>query len=203
MPLAQVRSMLTARQPVVPLAEVHSPPMPELTPEDDALSLVASATYFHDYEEDTNVSLASEPGSHSSAQGSIAETENGSMHVVMRMALDRLQLGVRNWRSQLLPVPSSGVGRPLLPWLFPTRGYLKDLQTWRDTRACTRLSAHGWTLAAVHDTARVGLERMSPIEPDIASLNVSPDEALRRETRGPRPQCRVTDGLLIQHVLAA
>ena len=91
MPLAQVRSMLTARQPVVPLAEVHSPPMPELTPEDDALSLVASAAYFHDYEEDTNVSLASEPGSHSSAQGSIAETENGSMHVVMRMALDRLQ----------------------------------------------------------------------------------------------------------------
>ena len=41
-----------------------------------------------------------------------------------------------------------------------------------------------------------GLDRLAPIEPAIASLVVSPDEALRTDARCPRPQCRITDDLL-------
>ena len=41
-----------------------------------------------------------------------------------------------------------------------------------------------------------GLDRLALIEPAIASLVVSPDEALRTDARCPRPQCRITDDLL-------
>ncbi|KAL7373169.1 hypothetical protein ABVT39_000563 [Epinephelus coioides] len=48
--LAQMRSMLRTHNPAVPSEEdeVLTPPMPELVPEDDALSLAASAIHFHD-----------------------------------------------------------------------------------------------------------------------------------------------------------
>ena len=202
--LAQMRSMLGARQPAVPLEEgVCSPPMPELTPEDDALSLAASATCFHDREEDEagdGDSLASELGSHSSAQGSIAETEDGSMNAVLRMALDRLQLEVPQPAGS---APASAFFRrkpAYVAFAVPhSVDYLRELQSaWRDTGACSRLSADGRALAAMHDAARVGLERMPDVEPDIASLILSPDEALRRGARCPRPQCRLTDDLLIR-----
>ncbi|KAL7403275.1 hypothetical protein ABVT39_027118, partial [Epinephelus coioides] len=46
------------------------------------------------------------------------------------------------------------------------------------------------------DAAQYGLDRMPAIDASIASLIVSPDEALRPNARCPRPQCRVTDDLL-------
>ncbi len=66
--LAQVRSMLRDCQPAAPVEEEVAtfPPMPVLVPEDDALSLAASATHFQDYEED--LSDVSERSSHSSVQ---------------------------------------------------------------------------------------------------------------------------------------
>ena len=48
----------------------------------------------------------------------------------------------------------------------------------------------------MQDAARVGLDHTPAVEPTIASLIVSPDEALRSEARCPRLQCRVTDDLL-------
>lgn len=48
----------------------------------------------------------------------------------------------------------------------------------------------------MHNAAEAGLDRMPAIEPAIASLIVSPEEALRPTVRCPRPQCRVTDDLL-------
>ncbi|XP_037604355.1 uncharacterized protein LOC119475586 [Sebastes umbrosus] len=79
----------------------------------------------------------------------------------------------------------------------PSKEYLRELQAcWRDTRAFSRLPSDGRTLAAMQDAAKFGLDHMPAIEPAIASLIVSPDEALRPEARCPRPQCRVTDDLL-------
>ncbi|CAL8255593.1 unnamed protein product [Boreogadus saida] len=51
-------------------------------------------------------------------------------------------------------------------------------------------------LAAMRDPAQYGLGRMPPVEPAIASLILTPDQALRPDARCPRPQCRVTDDLL-------
>ncbi|CAL8348907.1 unnamed protein product [Boreogadus saida] len=47
-----------------------------------------------------------------------------------------------------------------------------------------------------YDAAQVGLGRMPPVEPAIASLILAPDETLRPDARCPRPQCRVMDDLL-------
>ena len=52
------------------------------------------------------------------------------------------------------------------------------------------------TLAAMQNAAQVGLGRMPPVDPVIASLILAPDEALRPNARCPWPQCRVTDDLL-------
>ena len=201
--LAQMRAMLIARQPDAPSeeAEVPTPPMPCLTPEDDTLSLAASASHFREYDENEvgdDLSQASEPGSHSSAQGSLAETEDSSMRAILRMALERQQLAIPQ-QAESAPASAFFRRRPAsTAFAVPhSVDFLSELQTcWRDTKACSRLSADGRTLAAMHDAAAVGLDHMPAVEPGIASLIVSPDEALRQETRCPRPQCRITDDLL-------
>lgn len=43
-----------------------------------------------------------------------------------------------------------------------------------------------------------GLGQMPEVDPFIASFILSPKEALRPNARCPRPQCRITDALLIQ-----
>ncbi len=148
-----------------PLGDVDYPledaDMPVLIPEDDALSLAASATYFGEYGGYTGdgASQASEPSSHSSAQSSLAETEDSSMRATMRMALDRLGLDAPQW-AELAPASALFRHRPA-PSAFAVphlEDYLSVLHTaWRDSRACSRLQADGQTLAAMHDATRVGL----------------------------------------------
>ena len=48
-----------------------------------------------------------------------------------------------------------------------------------------------------------GLDRMAPVDPTIASLIVSPDEAVRPDARCPRPQCWLTDLLVRAYNIAA
>ncbi|KAK0131086.1 hypothetical protein N1851_034236 [Merluccius polli] len=55
----------------------------------------------------------------------------------------------------------------------------------------------------MQDAAKFGLARMPAVEPAIAALVVSPEEALRPDARCPRPQCRVTDDLLAKAYDAA
>ena len=43
-----------------------------------------------------------------------------------------------------------------------------------------------------------GLVHMPPVDHCFASLALSPDEALKDNTRCPRPQCRVKDSLSLQ-----
>lgn len=197
--LAQMRSMLRARQPDAPLKDdvAPSPPMPVLIPEEYTLSLAASATHFRDYEDDGG-SQVSEQGSHSSAQSLAAEVEDSSMRAIMRTALERLHMDLPQ-QAEAAPASAFFRRRPA-PTTFAiphSEDYLKELQAcWRDTKARSRLSADGRTLAAMHNAAGIGLDCMPAVEPAIASLIVSPDEALRRDVRCPRPQCRITDDLL-------
>lgn len=56
-----------------------------------------------------------------------------------------------------------------------------------------RLSSDGRVLAAMQNAAAAGLDRIHAVEPVVAALIVSPEEALRQDVRCPRRQCRVTD----------
>ena len=201
--LSHMRAMLLARQPESPSEEarVPTPQMPHLAPEEDTLSLAASATHFREYEEvvgDTT-SQASDQGSRSSALTSLSEDE-GSMRAVLWTALEKLNLDIPQ-QAESAPASAFFRRRPAsTAFAVPhAEDYLKELQAcWGDSKALSRLSADGRMLAAMHDAAGVGLDHMPPIEPVIASLVVSPDEALRREARCPRPQCRLTDDLLVR-----
>ncbi|CAJ1070687.1 LOW QUALITY PROTEIN: uncharacterized protein LOC114481864 [Xyrichtys novacula] len=193
-----------ARQPDSPSEEagVPDPPMPHITPEEDTISLAASATHFHDNGEDAegSASQVSDPGSYFSGQSSRTETGDHSMRTVMRMALERQNLDVLQVENS---APASAFLRrrpPPTAFAVPhSPDFLRELQaSWMDTRAGSRMSADAQTLAAVHNAAAVGLDHMPAVEPAIASLIVSPDEALRRETRCPQPQCRITDDLLVR-----
>ncbi|MEQ2182904.1 hypothetical protein GOODEAATRI_027060 [Goodea atripinnis] len=74
----------------LPTAGLSSPPMPDLSVEEDVLSLAASAAQFRD-DEEAQSSQASETGSFSS-QSAVGEPRDGSMREVMCMALRQLQL---------------------------------------------------------------------------------------------------------------
>ena len=105
------------------------------------------------------------------------------MGAIIRMALAHLQLDVLQ-AQPAFTVPLSDE-------------YLRELHAcWRDTRALSHATSDGRTLAAMQDAAKFGLAHMPAVEPAIAALIVSPDEALRPDARCPRPQCRATDDLL-------
>ncbi|MEQ2169471.1 hypothetical protein GOODEAATRI_025558 [Goodea atripinnis] len=75
--------------------------------------------------------------------------------------------------------------------------HLKELHAcWRDPRVLSRLSTDGQVLTDMHVSVKAGLDRMPAVEPAVASLIVSRDEALCPDVRCPRTQCRVTDDLL-------
>ncbi|MEQ2179899.1 hypothetical protein GOODEAATRI_030005, partial [Goodea atripinnis] len=95
-------------------------------------------------------------------------------------------------------------GRAPTPFSVPpSEEYLWELHAcWWDPRALSRLSTDGPVLAAMHESVKAGLDHMPAVEPAVASLIVSPDEALRPDVRGPRTQCRVTDDLLCKAYIA-
>lgn len=200
--LAEMKSLLQLRQSdtVSEEAGVSLPSMPVLTREDDVLSLAASASqFFDDYDGATShTSHVSEAASFSPSHSSLSDAGEDSMQSVLRMALDRLNMGVP---QQAEVAPESAFfrrGRPPSTFTIPPSAeYLKELHAcWRDPSALSRLSADGRTLAAMNNAAEAGLDHMPAVEPAIASLIVSPEEALRPTVRCPRPQCRVTDDLL-------
>lgn len=48
----------------------------------------------------------------------------------------------------------------------------------------------------MQDASSHGLDRMQTIEPALAALILSPDEALKPDARCPRPQCHLTDDFI-------
>lgn len=79
----------------------------------------------------------------------------------------------------------------------PCQEYVKELHAcWTDTKALSRLTSDGRAVASMQDAPQFGLGHMPSVEPAMASLIVSPEEALRANPRCPTPQCRITDELL-------
>ncbi|MED6256786.1 hypothetical protein ATANTOWER_023372 [Ataeniobius toweri] len=143
--LAEMKSLLQTRHSdaSLPTAGLSSPPMPDLSVEDDVFSLAALASQFRD-EEEAQSSQASETGLFSS-QSAVGEPSDGSMREVMCMALRQLQLEL-----PLVEVSASGIaffrrGRAPSPFSVPpSEEYLRELHAcWRDPRALSRLSTDG------------------------------------------------------------
>ncbi|MEQ2227726.1 hypothetical protein ILYODFUR_001196 [Ilyodon furcidens] len=155
------------------------PNMPDLSVEEDYLSLAASASQFGD-EEEAQSSQASETGSFSS-QSAVGEPSDCSMREVMCMALRQLQLELPLGEVSASRSAFFRRGRAPTPFSVPpSEEYLRELDAcWRDPRALSRLSTDGRVLAAMRESVKAGLDRMPAVEPAVASLIVSPDEALR------------------------
>ena len=161
--LAQMKAMFMGRLPESPSEEASTPSMPHLNPEEDTLSLAASATHFREYEEEEgSTSRTSDQGSHSSDRSLLSESEDGSMRAILRMALERLNMSVP---QQAESAPASAFFRrrpPPTTFSVPrSEDFLRELQaSWADTRAGARMSADARTLAEMQDAAAVGLDRM-------------------------------------------
>lgn len=81
----------------------------------------------------------------------------------------------------------------------PSAPYIEELQScWVDPRQLSHRPSDCRALSAMQDASTYGLEAMPSIEPSVAALVLSPDEALRPHARCPRPQCRLTDDLIVR-----
>lgn len=203
MEMENMKSLLLAFQSETGagVPDAPAPLVDVLEPEEDVLSMAASATEFTEYEPDVApeaiVSCPSAASSCTSVHSSAGAVEDNSMATIIRMALARLQLDP----PQVQPAPASAFFRrgpaPSNFTVPPSQDYLRELHAcWRDSRALSHSTSDARALAAMQDAPRFGLGRMPAIEPTIAALIVTPDEALRPDARCPRPQCRVTDDLL-------
>ncbi|MEQ2182865.1 hypothetical protein GOODEAATRI_026665, partial [Goodea atripinnis] len=196
--LAEMKSLLQKCHSDASLltAGLSSPPMPDLSVEEDVLSLATSASQFRD-EEEALSSPAAETGSFS-LQSAVGEPSDGSMREVMCMALRQLQLELPLGEVSATGSAFFRRGRAPTPFSVPpSEDYLREMHAcWRDPRALSHLSTDSRVLAAMHESIKAGLGRMTAVEPTVASLIVSPDEALRPDVRCPRTQCRATDDLL-------
>lgn len=109
----QMKSLFLAFQSGTGAGELGAPAPPAaiLEPEEDVLSMAASATEFAEYEADVVpqdvASRASAVGSCSSTHSSTVGSEDNSMGAIIRSALARLQLDI----PQAQPAPASAFFR--------------------------------------------------------------------------------------------
>ena len=205
--LQRMTALLMVHQPQDPTEEarVPAPEMPYLEREpqgreEDTLSLAASASHFREYEEGEVDTASQVSDQYSSAQTEASEADDETMRAILRMALEKLKLTIPEQEGSA-PTSKFFKRKPLsTAFAVPhAEDYVRELQScWTDSKARSRLASDGRTLAAMHDSAAVGLECMPSVEPVVSSLVVSPDESLNRDTRCPRPQCRLTDDLLVR-----
>ncbi|CAL8387529.1 unnamed protein product [Boreogadus saida] len=198
--MVRIQEILLTLQPGAggAVADIRpDPSLGDVPGTDDVLSLAAAANLFSEGvtgEEDSN---AFGEASRSSAQSSGHSTEGNPIGGVIHTALARLGLDAP---QADLAQPSAFFRRSPATAPFsvpPSEEYLKELHVcWKDAKALPRPSSSARALAAMRDPAQYGLGSMPPVEPAIASLILTPDQALRPDARCPRPQCRVTDDLL-------
>ncbi|MEQ2182005.1 hypothetical protein GOODEAATRI_017631 [Goodea atripinnis] len=106
------------------------------------------------------------------------------MREVMCTALRQLQLELP--LGEVSPPGSAffRYGQDPTPFSVPSsEEYLRKLNAcWRDPRTLSRLSTDIRVLAAMQESVKAGLDRMPMVEPAVASLIVSPEDALRQVT---------------------
>ncbi|KAK7905160.1 hypothetical protein WMY93_017767 [Mugilogobius chulae] len=202
--LAQMKSLLQSMQAATQVDQAGGPFLQE-----DAMSVAASDSQFQDLDsvaEDSGslfceplpgdpdvVDVESRASSYSVGDG---DSDHSAVSAI-RTALARLQLDaqpVQTAASSAFFRRQSSTASFVVP---PSEEYIKELHAcWADTRLFSRPTADGRALASMQDAPKFGLGHMPSVESTVASLIVSPDEALRPNARCPRPQCRITDELL-------
>lgn len=81
----------------------------------------------------------------------------------------------------------------------PFQPYIEELhKCWPDPKSLSYHTNDSRALASMQNAGSYGLDRMPAVEPSIASLIVSPEEVLRPDACCPRPQCCITDDLLLK-----
>lgn len=130
----------------------------------------------------------------------MAASEGGrsSIQPTLRAALARLGLDtppVAQHQSAFF----RGSTQPSSLSVPPSAPYIEELQRcWADPRRLSHLPSDCRALAAMQDALTYGLQQMPNIEPSVAALVLSPNEALRPDARCPCTQCRVTDDLIVR-----
>ena len=212
---AQIKALLLNLQPNAVAAATAAAPAAAAPPHhgaravlhEDAISIAASDSLFTEgYAE--HESSGGEGGTHSphrsesSSLGTEGEVpqEPGSDLIMARqaiqLALSRLGLDVpaeaastnEFFRGKQVPKSFS----------VPTsEAFVRELHSsWGDPKSHLRFQQDCRALFAMEDAAKLGLDRSPLVDPAIAALVVSPDEALRSDARCPRAQCRLTDDYL-------
>ncbi|MEQ2169687.1 hypothetical protein GOODEAATRI_027826 [Goodea atripinnis] len=74
----------------------------------------------------------------------------------------------------------------------PSPAFLEELQRWWNPRSFSHHGRDARILACMRNPGDHGLDRMPPVDHCIASLVLSPDEALRKRARCSSAQCRTT-----------
>ncbi|CAL8253873.1 unnamed protein product [Boreogadus saida] len=189
--MVRIQELLLTLQPGAggAVADIRpDPSLGDVPGTDDVLSLAASANLFSEGVTGKEDSNAFGEASRSSAQSSGHSTEGNPIGAVIRTALARLGLDAP---QADLAQPSAFFRRSPATAPFsvpPSEEYLKELHVcWKDAKALPRPSSSARALAAMRDPAQYGLGRMPPVEPAIASLILTPDQALRPDARCPRP----------------
>lgn len=215
---AEIKALLLNLQPGTQAAgapaAVLSSSSPKVSPlqlspayralDEDVLSIRASESLDFGQLLDEGVEGGSR-SSHANTQGTGRSTPGGSeaspmsVRPTMKMALARL--GLDPALSTVAP-QSAFFRRTSQTEAFsvpPSTPYIEELQRcWADPRCLSHLPSNCRALANMRDASSYGLECMPNIEPSVAALVLSPGEALRPDARCPRPQCRLTDDLIVK-----
>ena len=167
--------------------------------DEDAISIAASDSLFaeeageydyeyedEDQEEGDLLSEAGSLGSEAQEPGNISAVED------LQLALSRLGIEVATEEACANAFFKKGSEAPFR--VPPSTAFITELQScWHDPKTDRRPSQDCRAMGAMADAAKFGLDRMPAVENPIASLVVSPDEALGQNPRCPLAQCRLTD----------
>ncbi|XP_073732565.1 uncharacterized protein [Misgurnus anguillicaudatus] len=195
-------SSVLAETPPARQAELPSLSSSSTGKAQDELSIRASESFeLGEPEPHTSHSHDSQTGSQVTSQSTTAASEAGraSVQPVLKAALARLGLDTA---PAAVPKPNvffRGSTQPSTWVMPPSAPYIEELQRcWADPRRLSHLPRDCRVLAAMQDAPTYGLQNMPNIEPPVAALVLSPNEALRPDARCPRAQCRVTDDLIVR-----
>lgn len=204
-PGAQAASAPAAVPPA--FSSEASPPLlspADEIPEDDVLSTRASESLALGQAEGDGIGEGSHfphANSKGSSRGAQGSSEAGQMSVrpAIKMALAHLGLDP----TPRVATPQSAFFRRTSQaealCVPPSVPYIEELQRcWADPRRLSNHPSDCRALANMQDALNYGLDCMPNIEPSVAALVLSPGEALRPDARCPRPQCRLTDDLIVK-----
>ncbi|KAL2095682.1 hypothetical protein ACEWY4_007830 [Coilia grayii] len=177
-----------------------SPSPPQLSPASDArgldvLSIQASESM--DCGGSETHDSTSPAGSQAAASEAGRPSVQPSVQPALKTALARLGLDTSPVAQPQQSAFFRGSAQPSMLDVTPSSPYIEELQQcWADPSRQSHLPTDCRALAAMRDASAYGLQRMPGIEPSVAALVPSPNEALRPDARkSSLVPCQVTNFL--------